>query len=117
MKKLKKLSLGFIALGVFAISCVSQADSWSYGKVQLVESFGQIIVVRWDGPNSESCSEDDVEFDAASVGDDAALKRGFKLANAAAISGNNISFNLDGCSSSGRQQAKVVQLCTSDCSI
>lgn len=120
MKSVKNILSKVVVLGFFSISAIAQADSWSYGKIKVVESFGpaqgSIIMIRWDGPNSESCTEHDVEFDSTTLGGDAAFERGFNLAISAALSDNNIRFNLDGCSSQGRQKAKVVQLCTNDCS-
>lgn len=89
--------------------------TWSYGTIDIVESFSDKLYIRWQGPKTQGCATDDVVINANSLGGEAALDRAFKLVTTAAVSGNPIRFRLDGCI--GRlQKGTVVQLCAhADC--
>ncbi|MFT4994243.1 MAG: hypothetical protein ACI965_001266 [Paraglaciecola sp.] len=107
-----------IILLTVALGCtnVAFAKAWKHGKVNIVESFKDKIYIRWTGPNTESCSSNDVTISAASLGSNAALDRAFKIALTSTVSGKPIRFLLDGCSGN-LQKGTVVQLCAnSDCS-
>jgi hypothetical protein len=95
---------------------VALAKAWKHGKVNIVESFKDKIYIRWTGPNTESCSSNDVAISATTLGSKDALDRAFKIALTATVSGKPIRFLLDGCSGN-LQKGAVVQLCAnSDCS-
>lgn len=111
----KTIVITLLAYLIFNTTLVS-AQSWEYGTIDIAESFEDKIYIRWNGPNTESCSSDDVVISATSLGSNEALDRGFKIALTAAVSGKPIRFLLDGCSGN-LQQGKVVQLCAKfDCS-
>jgi hypothetical protein len=104
-------------------SSLAFADSWSHGKIDIVESYSDYILIRWDGPNTENCSDsNNVVIDAASLGSEGAFERAFTLALASAASGNPIRFHLRGCGDGdsrkqGAQEAQSAQMCTkSTCS-
>ena len=96
------------------------SDSWSHGKVDIVESYSNYVLIRWDGPDTETCGGgNNVVFNAASLGSEDAFKRAYSIALATGVSGKPIRFHLDGCGdgdgrSQGAQKAKVVQMCTKD---
>ena len=101
-------------------SSLAFSDSWSHGKVDIVESYSDYVLVRWDGPNTETCSgSNNVVFDATYLGSEGAFERAFAIALASAASKNPIRFHLDGCGDGdsrkqGAQKAKAVQMCTKD---
>ncbi len=103
-------------------SSLAFSGPWVHGKIDMVESYSDYVLIRWDGPNSEKCSSsNNVVFDASSLGSEGAFERGFSLVLASAASGNNVRFWLLGCGEGdsrkeGAQKAKVVQMCTNDCS-
>ena len=109
------LTVLFISISSFAYS-----DSWSHGKVDIVESYSDYILIRWNGPNTEGCSNsNNVMFDASTLGSLGALDRGFSLALATAASGQPIRCHLSGCGEGdgrkrGAQKAKGVQMCTNE---
>ncbi|WP_445354642.1 hypothetical protein ACJJI5_16225 [Microbulbifer sp. EKSA008] len=91
--------------------------SWSYGEVDLLESFSDYVVVRWTGPKTQECGSGShaVRFDADSLGNEAAFNRAVSIAMTAQVSQKPIRFKLDGCIGE-KQKATIVQLCTnSDC--
>lgn len=113
----------FVTFFLLINSSLAFSSSWSYGKVDIVESYSDYVLIRWDGPNTEECSgSNNVVFDATTLGSEGAFERGFSIALASAASKNPIRFHLSGCGEGdgrkeGAQKAKVVQICiTSDCS-
>jgi len=101
------------ALFLFSMSnCL--AASWSHGKIDMVESFSDHVIIRWNGPNTESCgTSNNVRFDANTLGSASAFDRAFSLVLAAAASGKPIRLRLDGCDGA-RQKATIVQYCSND---
>lgn len=101
-------------------SSLAFSDSWTHGKVDIVESYSDYALIRWDGLNTEQCSDsNNVVFDATSLGSEGAFERAYATALAAAASRNPIRFHLDGCGEGdsrkeGAQKAKAVQMCTKD---
>ena len=88
------------------------AESWSYGFIDITESYSNMILIRWNGPNTENCSSSNVVvFDNTSLGDAEALKRAFSIALAAEVSQKPIRFHLNGCIDT-RQKAVAVQMCS-----
>lgn len=95
--------------------CFAEA-TWSYGYINITESFAIKVFVRWTGPSTQSCNDNDAAFDATSLGSDEAVARAFSIALTATASEKPIRFKLDGCLN-GLQKATAVQLCkNSDCS-
>ena len=86
------------------------AASWAYGTIDIVESYSDKILIRWDGPKTENCASNAVVVTALSLGSKDALDRAFKLSLTSAVSGKPIRFKLEGCNSN-YQKAVVVQLC------
>jgi len=93
----------------------SNAESWSYGSVQLIQTSSDLIRVRWDGPRTEICGTSNaVGFDSSSLGSEGA-KRALSMVLTAATTGMPIRFHLNGCIGE-LQKAMDVQLCVKpDC--
>ena len=92
------------------------APTWSYGTIDIVESFSDGVYIRWQGSKSQNCAtSDDVAITAESLGGKEALDRAFKLITTAAVSGNPVRIQVDGCVEN-LQKGTVVQLCVhADC--
>lgn len=110
----------FLIFFLLINSSLAFSDSWSHGKVDIIESYSDYVLIRWDGPNTEKCSNsNNVMFDATSLGSESAFKRAFSIALTSAASKNPIRFHLLGCGEGdGRkksaQKAKSIQICIKD---
>ncbi len=94
------------------LSGVAAAESWSHGRVDIIESYKNHVMIRWDGPNTEKCGKSNVvAFSEQSLGDEKAMSRAYSTMLTAAEKGFPVRFHLKGCESY-KQKAVAVQLCT-----
>ena len=105
----------FMLFSIF-INIPVYAASWTYGQVNITESFPDKVYIRWTGQNTQSCDDNDVVFNEASLGGAEAFERSFSIALTSTVSEKPIRFRLDGCEGK-LQRATHVQLCRKiDCS-
>ncbi len=111
MKKLFVVLLCMIPLSI------AYAGSWSFGLVDITESYSNKVLVRWNGPNTENCGSSNVViFNIDSLGSQEAVNRAFSIALAVTASQKPIRFHLEGCIGA-TQKATAVQMCSKqDCS-
>jgi len=110
-----KFNSSLVFLSLLTISSNTYAASYRHGEVSMVATVSSFFLVRWDGENTENCTENAVRIMPANF-PGAQYDQAFSIAIAAATSGKPIRIQLDGCTGS-HQIAKSVQLCTfSDCS-
>ena len=108
------IKLFFATVLLLSANAISAA-SWTHAVVDIVESYEDNILIRWNGAKTENCSSNAVKLAVYRFGTEEAFDRAFKLSLTAAVSGKPIRFKLNGCNGN-YQNAEVVQLCaTQNC--